>query len=116
MDLMRENYSEEDTYLAADVILKIIKNEVTIADDWEYPSEFQPAYLKLMEFDIVRIRESEFIPGANFQSACNLGIGKFIERREQQPQVRKSAFKILIGGILGTTNYLWSERRKKQPS
>lgn len=116
MDQMRENYSEEDTYRAADVILKIIKNEGTIADDLEYPSEFQPAYLKLMELDIVRIREGEFLPGTNFQSACSLGIEKFIERREQQPQVKNSAFKILIGGILATTGYLWSERRRKQPS
>ena len=114
MDEMRENYHEEDTYRAADVILKIIKNEGTIADDIEYPSEFQPAYLKLMELDIIRIRKGEFIPGAFFKSACHLGVRKYIERKEQQPQVKNSVFKILMGGILATTRYFWSERRRKQ--
>lgn len=116
MNRITEIYTEEDTNCAANVILKIIRNEGSIADDVEYPSEFQPAYLKLLELDIVRIRKEEFIPGTNFNAACELGIGKYLEKRKQKPQVESSAFKVFIGGILATTHYLWNVGRRKQPS
>lgn len=88
---------------AADVILLIISNEGFISDEIEYPSEFQEAYLKLLELRIIQNKSGEYIPAENFNRALRWGIKKFEERKDEPSALEKIIrSKYTAGFVAGT--------------
>ena len=109
--------AEKDIYQAAEVILLIIKYEGEIEDIIEYPTEFEEAYKKLLEYKIIKKGEEKYLPDTNFDKAHAMGFRKYIENLNKPSKIKKyitskPALGILAGAVLVTAGY-WMRAEKK---
>lgn len=93
----------KDVYQAADVVLMIIENEGSISDEIEYPSEFAPAYQKLMELGVIQTKNGEYVPATNFHRAHKMGTWNYEQRKNDPSKLEQFlSNKYTIGIIAGT--------------
>lgn len=98
---MSENI--KDVYQAADVVLMIIENEGSISDEIEYPSEFAPAYQKLLELGVIHIKNSAYVPAVGFSNARKIGVWNFEQAKNEPSRLnRLISSKYTIGIVAGT--------------
>ena len=112
---MEEKSNEVDQ--AAEVVMLIIQNEGKIEQGPEDPSEFQPAYQILLSLHIIVERESEYLPGPNFERAGRLGFREFLKRKQladQHPTARGKWLAGIAGGaVLATIGFMLRPGRKQ---
>ena len=93
----------KNVYQAADVVLMIIENEGSISDEIEYPSEFAPAYQKLMELGLIQVKNGEYVPAGNFQKAIKIGVWNYEQRKNEPSKLEQFiSNKYTIGILAGT--------------
>lgn len=111
--------SQREIFSAADVILKIIKNEGELEDDIEYPPMFSNAYNLLQKLNIIKSIDGKFVASENFESAYEKGVRKFSENerqkrkalRRRKNQQKRVGIAILSSAAIAVTGYFY--RRAK---
>lgn len=98
---MNENI--KDVYQAADVVLMIIENEGSISDEIEYPSEFAPAYEKLLELGVIQVKNGAYVPAVGFSNARKIGVWNFEQTKHEPSKFNRIiSSKYTIGIVAGT--------------
>lgn len=108
---------KKEVYQAAHVIMLIIQNEGAISDEIEYPSEFKAAYTELLDLNIIRNKDGEFVPGVNFDKAFKLGVEQFKEKLNQPSRLEtiirhRYTMPIVAGTVLAGMGYIFKAGKR----